>query len=427
MDGAAPEPVDGGRRAELPAADAAGIVERASSAPARRSAMAVALAVAAAHGINDAYAGFLPPLLPRIMGKLGLSITLAATLAVTLSLAASLAQPFLGWLSDAYGRRAFVVLGPLLSGVFMSLIGPAPSFAALVLVLTLGGLGSAMFHPPGASMAARASEGRGSGLRASFFSFGGSAGYAAGPMIAVGLVAWRGLDGLWVAMLPAAALSLALLALLPRDGPRPGSTPPPRPLVVVRLLRGPLGLVFGISAAAAFVQRVFLTMEPIIVAERGGSEALGALALTVYLVGQAVGSLAGGTLADRVDRRRLLLGLATLSFPAHFLALWLPPGGPPALAFALLAGLLQMALLPPIVVIAQEIVPAGAAVGSGIVMGLAWAVGSVGVLAAGALGDAIGPQAAALAATPAILLAGLLTLHPVLRAYHRPPGAVAAP
>lgn len=418
MGGVVPEPIGGDISDETGTGEPFG-----GEAPTRRSALSVALAVAVAHGLNDAYSAFLPPLLPRIMDRLGLSIALAATLAMTLSLAASLAQPLLGWLADRFGRRGFVILGPLLSGIFMSLIGAAPSFALLVAVLVLAGLGSAMFHPPGASIAARASEGQGSGLRLSFFSFGGSFGYAMGPMIAVGLVAWRGLDGLWIAMLPAIALALTMAALLPAERAQGPRTPPPRPIEVLRLLRGPLGLVFGISAAGAFMQRVFLTLEPIIVAERGGSEALGALALTAYLAGQALGSLTGGTLADRVDRRRLLTTLAMLAFPAHALALGLAPGSAPALAFAFLSGLFQMALLPPIVVIAQEILPAGAALGSGIVMGLAWATGSIGVLGAGALGDAIGPRAAALVATPAILLAAVLALQPGLRAYRRPRGA----
>ena len=53
---------------------------------------------------------------------------------------------------------------------------------------------------------------------------------------------------------------------------------------------------------------------------------------------------------------------------------------------------------------AQEIVPSGAAVSSGIVMGLAWAAGSVGVLATGAAADAIGPMLATLATMPVIRL-----------------------
>jgi hypothetical protein len=53
-------------------------------------------------------------------------------------------------------------------------------------------------------------------------------------------------------------------------------------------------------------------------------------------------------------------------------------------------------------------------------MGLAWAVGSLGVLPAGALGDVVGAQTAALLCTPAVLGATLLALHPSMRAYARP-------
>jgi hypothetical protein len=74
-----------------------------------------------------------------------------------------------------------------------------------------------------------------------------------------------------------------------------------------------------------------------------------------------------------------------------------------------------MALLPPIVISAQEMLPFGTAVGSGIVMGAAWAAGSLGVLATGVLGDAIGARGAALVSTPVILAATVLALQPGLR------------
>jgi MFS transporter, FSR family, fosmidomycin resistance protein len=368
--------------------------------------------VAVAHGVNDAYAAFLHPLLPRIMERLELSVALAATLAMTLSLSASLLQPVLGYAADRWGRRYFVVLGPVASGVFLSLIGVAPSFPVLLLFLLLGGLGSAAFHPPGASFAARVGDGRGSGARLSYFSFGGSVGYAIGPMAAVAIVSWRGLEGLWVAMLPVLLLAPLLWRSLPPPRSERSAVPLPGPGAVLRLLRGPLGVVFAISSIFAFVQRVYLTMMPIAVAEAGGSETAGALALTVYLAAQAAGTLTGGFLADRGDRRRLLLVLSVLAVPAHLLAMGAEHGSALAIGAALVAGFVNMAALPPIVLIAQEAMPRGAAVGSGIVMGLAWATGSVGVLGAGALGDVLGARDAALAVMPvglaAVLFAGRL-------------------
>jgi FSR family fosmidomycin resistance protein-like MFS transporter len=176
----------------------------------------------------------------------------------------------------------------------------------------------------------------------------------------------------------------------------------------------------------AFAQRVFLTMEPIVVARAGGAEAVGAIALSIYLGGQAVGTLVGGYLSDRVDRSRLLAVLTLLAFPAHFLAVALPPGGGSALTMAAIAGFLGMAMVPSVVVKAQETLPEGAAVSSGIVMGLAWAAGSVGVLGTGALADVVGPQTAAMVSMPALLLGTLLALHPSLREPSRRTASVPA-
>ncbi len=376
---------------------------------------AVAVFVAFAHGLNDAYAAFLHPLLPRIMRRLDLSISLAAVLTTSLALASSLIQPALGYVADRYGRRAFVVLGPVFSGVFMSLIGAAPSFIVLIMFLTLAGLGSAAFHPPGASMAARVTEGGGSGVRLSLFSFGGAAGYAAGPLIAVGFVAAVGIERLWLAMIPALLIAPVMLAVLPAGKGGPAAQPVPGPREVLGLLGGPLGLLFGISAITTFVQRVFLTMQPIATAAAGGSEALGAVTLSVYLAGQAVGSLLGGYLTDRIDRRHLLVGVTLVALPTHLLALALPTGSVLALVSAAAAGCATMAVLPPIIIQAQELMPGGAALSSGIVMGLAWATGSVGVLGAGVMGDLWGARTAALVCTPVVLAATALALHPSLR------------
>ena len=384
-----------------------------------KAASTVAIVVAVAHGVNDGYASLLAPLLPRLMDKLGLSVALAAILATSLTLASSLLQPLMGYISDRYGSRVFIVLGPLLSGVFLSLIGLAPTFLILVGLLLMGGLGSAVFHPPGASLAARVSEGKGSGLRLSVFVFGGMMGFAVGPLVAVAMVAWVGLEGLWMAMFPGILVAALLLLILPRGRRDAPTIPPPHPARVLERLRGPLGLLFGISAVSAFTQRSFLTLDPLAVAQQGGSEALGGVILSVYLASQGAGTLVGGLLTDRMDRRRLLVSLTLLALPAHMVAVWLAPGVAMGVVFIALAGLLNMAILPPVVVWAQEMNPEGTAVSSGIVMGLAWAVGSIGVLGSGVLGDMVGARIALLFSFPVMLLATFLALHPRLAAASR--------
>jgi FSR family fosmidomycin resistance protein-like MFS transporter len=397
--------------------------DRTIAARSAASAWPVALAVALAHGINDSYSAFLHPLLPRLMAELGLTITLAATLTTTLSLAASLLQPAMGAAADRYGPRLFLVSGPLLSAVFLSLIGFAPNFGSLLCLLALGGLGSALFHPPAASVAAGVAHGGGSGARMSVFSFGGALGFAAGPLVAVALVGRLGLRGLALAMLPALVIMPLLLRFLPARQTAPSAPAGVSFAGALRSLRGPLGLLFLISTIAAFVQRVFLTLQPIAIASAGGSEALGASTLSTYLVAQAAGSLVGGLLADRFERGRVLFWITALAVPTHLLAVALPAGTAPALSATAVAGLLNMALLPPLVVMAQEASPHGAATSAGIIMGLAWAAGSILMIGAGALGDVVGARAAALVCIPLMLVGTACALHPALRRYARPPRA----
>ena len=380
----------------------------------------VVVAVSIAHFINDLYSSFLSPLLPRLMDNLGMSIALAASMAMTWSLAGSLAQPAAGYLADRYGRRLFVIGGPLVSGIFLSLIGLAPSVEMLALILIAGGMGSAAFHPPGAAMSGGAAEGKGSGFRMSVFAFGGLLGFAVGPLTVVGLVAWVGLGGMWIAMIPAIVVSGVLFMILPADRPHPDATPPPSPREVLRTLRGPLGVIFGIGALSGFIQRLFMTLSPIISFQDGVSEATGAVTLSVYMAGQAVGTLVGGILTDRMDRVFLLAGLTALAIPAHFFTFWLPAGSPMMLVFAALAGCLNLALMPPVIVLAQEIMPGSKAVGSGIVMGLAWATGSVGVIGFGFVADAIGPRSAAIVSLPLLAIGTRLAFHPALRLHRKP-------
>jgi FSR family fosmidomycin resistance protein-like MFS transporter len=307
--------------------------------------------------------------------------------------------------------RRFVIAGPW-SRPCSSAQG-RPLWAGVRFVL--GGIGSSLSIP--ARLGARADGGGGAGARMSLFHSAARWRRARPLAYLVGRLALRGLT---LAMIPTLLLMPLLLRVLPATG---GHARPSRGLQGVaeaaRSMRGALGLLFAISAIAAFVQRAFVTLQPIAIAAGGGSEAMGATVLSVYLSAQALGSIAGGLLADRFDRTRLLLWLIVASLPAHLLALALPHGAPLALAATATAGLLNMALLPPLVIMAQDASPHGAATSAGIIMGLAWAAGSVAMIGAGAVADVIGPRSAALLCVPVLLGAALAALHPAVRPYGR--------
>jgi FSR family fosmidomycin resistance protein-like MFS transporter len=172
--------------------------------------------------------------------------------------------------------------------------------------------------------------------------------------------------------------------------------------------------VLVISAVGAFAQRTTLTFVPIIAARAGASETVGAVVLSVYLASQALGTLTSGYLTDRLDRRLILVVATALAVPAHVVAIVAPPAHAVAFTATVAAGFLNMALLPPIVVMAQEMVPHGTGASAGIVMGLAWALGSLAIPLTGVLADAFGPVPVAAWSMPALFIGTACALHPSL-------------
>ncbi len=139
--------------------------------------------VTPAHWINDTYQAFLAPLLPVLIEKLSLTKSEAGLLSVCLQIP-SLMQPFVGYLADRVSMRYFVILSPAITAVLMSLLGVAPSYGAMVLLLLGAGVSTASIHSVGPVMIGRASGaslGRGLG----FWMVGGELGRTVGPIIVV--------------------------------------------------------------------------------------------------------------------------------------------------------------------------------------------------------------------------------------------------
>ncbi len=345
------------------------------------------------HFTIDSYSSFFLPLLPLLLHRLGLNYTLVGGLVALGSMSSSFSQPLFGLVSDRLARPWFVALGPLVAALFLSSIGGAPTYAALVTLLVLGGVGVAAFHPQTASLAGASSPRR--AMAMSFWVTGGTLGWALGPMFATTSVRLFGLERTWIAAAPGLVLCLVLLAWLARVPPLPRHERRRTRLADLAPVARPLALLYIAVVMRSAISSGFATFLPLYVHERGWSVEAGGAITTGYLAAGAVGGFSGGWLADRFGGRRVVRASFALAAP-FFAAFFLLPEKP-GLACLIAGYALLQGSLPVNVILGQELAPRHAATISSLLMGAAWGAGALLVGPIGAMADHSGLKLALLA------------------------------
>lgn len=356
--------------------------------------------VALAHGLNDGYGAFLSALMPLIIERLGISLTLAGLLTSVRSGIASFGQWPLGMAADRFGPRIFALLGLALTVMAMCLFGIMPSYAGVAALLILAGLGTAAFHPAGASLVPP-SQAR--GLHMALFSAGGTLGVALGPILVTQVVARFGFSSVPFLLIPAAfflfLIGLSLPVSTQARSERSSFVRHPQRNKVLRL--------WGMGMCRDVVGTSVSGFLAVVWSQRGAPLTWAGLTLTIYALAGALGDILGGRLSDRYGRQEVLLGAILFAIPAMYL--FLLTDGIISLAFLALFGLASAGSVPVSVAYGQELMPESRGLVSGLLMGLAWGGGSLLVTAVGAIADRIGLESAlgivGLALIPAAFLA----------------------
>lgn len=374
--------------------------------------------LAAGHFTIDAYSSFFLPLLPLLAVRLGLNYAMVGGLTAMASLSSSFSQPLFGVLADRMRRPWFVAMGPLIAAVFMASVGLAPSYAALVTLLVLGGVGVAMFHPQTASLAGVSSPHR--TMAMSFWVTGGTLGWALGPAYATGIVHRFGIEHTWYAAIPGLVMCTLLFAWFARMTPHAAARRVRAPLAELKPVARPLAMLYFTVVSRSAVSSGFATFLPLWVHARGGSVTQGGWLVTIYLTLGALGGFAGGWVADRIGGRRVVVASFALAAPCYVLFFTLPQ---PAGVVALVVGYcLLQASLPVNVVLGQELSPRHASIISSLLMGAAWGLGALLIYPIGALADHVGLDRA-LMLLSSLIVVGFLCATRIARA----PTPVAVP
>jgi FSR family fosmidomycin resistance protein-like MFS transporter len=344
------------------------------------------LAVSVGHFIHDVYSSFLAPLLPLLIEKLSMSLTQAGLLSTVMQLPA-LFNPWIGSLADRISVRWFLALAPAFTAVPMSLIGVAPSYGVLLVLMLFAGISVSVFHVPAPVVVARMSAGH-KGMGMSYFMVGGEAARAVGPMVAVGIVALMGLDGFYPVMLVSFVCS-ALLFVTTRDLPMSKTAATPIPLLQTwRGMRHILIPISGILVARGFMHGCMAAFLPTFIAMNTGNLWLAGVGLTIFEISGVAGVMVAGPLSDRFGRRRMLT-LSLVGAPVSLLAfVWVD--GWATYLFLVLTGFTLLSTTPVMLALVQENALDSPSAANGLFMMISFIARSSIVVIIGMAGDLIG-------------------------------------
>jgi FSR family fosmidomycin resistance protein-like MFS transporter len=368
------------------------------------SAIAVLAVLSLGHFVNDAYTAMLTPLLPEIRTAYGVSIARTAVLVAILSFVGSMLQPFVGVVADRVDRRFLAALGPVLAGVGMTLMGYAPSFAALGALITLAGVGSAIFHPSGAAYVALGARLQRRGLFAALFSAAGTVGVAAGPLVATMLDLHR----LPFLMPLGLAVGVASYAVTPSSVPASGAGRR-RLGEYVALWRGPMRALWATGVMRSLSTVSYQGLIGFALTARGHAGHIGP-SLAVFSLFAAAGGIIGGRVSDRVGRTTVLRSSILGTIPLFVALVYSSPSQWWYYPLTALVGALVNANLPVAVVTAQEYAPDHVATASALMMGFTWGTAGVLFLAVGKLADLTSPTTAMVASILVLLPAFWVTV-----------------
>ena len=343
------------------------------------------LALSGGHLAVDFASGSVPALIPFLTDRFDLNYAFAAMLLLAATVSSSVVQPRFGLRSDRRGALWLIPGGAALAAVGVGLAAVSPTYFLVLVLVLVGGVGVAAFHPEGAKFAAYAS-GRDLARGMSYFNIGGNSGYAFGAYATGLLVRPLGLVGGLVAMIPVLVVSFVLIRLMPQLR---ALKPESRATKLVRGddRRGAMALLGSIIALRSVAWFTLLAFVPLWAERHGDSKAEAGRLLFLMLLAGATGTLLIGAVADRIGLRRTLIVTQTLLTPLILTFVYV--GGVVGAGALMLVGMCVVGTFGVTMVLSQLYLPRHVGMASGLSIGLAMGVGGVAAVILGAVADAV--------------------------------------
>ncbi|MEH8021059.1 MULTISPECIES: MFS transporter [Rheinheimera] len=362
-----------------------------AAAPENRVSYGILTTISASHAINDMMQSVMLALYPVLSGNFNLSFMQIGLITLVYQTMASLLQPFIGRFTDKKPMPFSLPIGMSFTLFGLIILAYAASYGMVLLAAALIGIGSSVFHPESSRIARMASAGK-HGLAQSIFQVGGNVGTAIGPIFAAVLILPNGQKSVaWVALLALLGMTLLLrvsywysanlktvkgrASLAKYDNGLSKTQVRTALTLLLMLLFSKFVYLAGLHSYFTFylIDRFDVSIQT------------SQYCLFLFLVGVAIGTIAGGPVGDYIGRKRIILGSILGSAP---FALMLPfVSFSTTLVLVFLVGMILASAFPAMIVYGQELMPGKIGTVSGLFFGIAFGIAGIGAAAIGALAD----------------------------------------
>ncbi|MGP3915236.1 MFS transporter [Nonomuraea sp. 10N515B] len=333
--------------------------------------------LAAGHATVDLYQGAVPALVPFLVAERGYGYVAVSGVVLAATLLSSIVQPVFGVLTDRWRMPWLIPVSMVVAGAGVAAGGVTDSYVLTWLAVALSGLGVAAYHPESARLARLASAG--SHVRMSWFSLGGTLGFASAPVLVTPLLAVWGLGASPFLVVPAVLGALVTLpAILAPAGQEARVSAPVSG-------RDDWPSFTRLTLVIVFRSVVYVGLSAFVALFMGGGAA-GAVALFVLFAGGAAGTVLGGRLAARWGRVRTMRLAYAAAVPAVAGVVLAP--GPAAYVFIAASSIALYAPFSLHVTLGQDFLPRRVGTASGVTLGLAVSVGGLASPLVGAVAEA---------------------------------------
>jgi FSR family fosmidomycin resistance protein-like MFS transporter len=343
------------------------------------------------HLLNDMMQSVIPAIYPLMKENYHLSFTQIGLITFTFQLTASLLQPFVGHYTDKTPRPYSLAIGMGFTLTGLISLSLASSFSAILISVSLIGMGSSVFHPESSRVAHLASGGK-KGLAQSIFQLGGNAGSAIGPLLAALIIVPHGqFYIIWFTL--AAILGIIVLVkvgtwykghLVLKMKSKTVAVPH-RTLSRSRVITSLAILLVLIFSKYFYMASMSSYFTFYLIDKFHVSVQQSQIHLFIFLAAVAAGTLLGGALGDRFGRKYIIwisiLGVAPFTLLLPYANLFWTG------VLSVIIGVIIASAFSAILVYATELVPGKVGMIAGLFFGFAFGMGGLGSALLGKLAD----------------------------------------